>query len=82
MKDARDRRTGDLLASPGAQRQARYEARRKEQGFRRATVWLHEASWEAGRLAGMEGKPSMPVPAGMDGLSWISGYIQGEGRSQ
>jgi hypothetical protein len=34
-------------------------------------------SWQAGYRAGHLGKPNDPPP-GMDGLSWISGFIEGQ----
>lgn len=78
MKDKHDKQTGDLLASDGARRQAAFKARKEAQGYRRATVWMHEASWKAGFEAGMAGNPPMPVPDGIDGLSWFSGYVEGD----
>ncbi len=82
MKDPHDKQTGDMLASPSAQRQAAYKARREAQGFKRTTVWIHEGAWQAGYDAGFAGKPSTPVPAGLDGLSWFSGYIEGDAKRQ
>lgn len=41
-------------------------------------VDLDSRSWQAGYDAGFQGLPGWPVPAGLDGLSWSSGYIEGE----
>lgn len=57
MKDPRDKQTGDLLASPGARRQAAYAARQKAQGRRQRAMWLSddEAAAVAALLKQMRG---------------------------
>lgn len=40
MRDPQDKQTGDLLASPGARRQAAYAARQRAQGRRQRAMWL------------------------------------------
>ncbi len=57
MKDPRDKQTGDLLASPGARRQAAYAARQKAQGRRQRAMWLtdDEAAAVAALLKQMRG---------------------------
>ena len=40
MKDANDKKTADLLASPGAKRQAAYAERQRAQGRRQRSFWL------------------------------------------
>lgn len=57
MKDPRDKQTGDLLASPGARRQAAYAARQKAQGRRQCAMWLtdDEAAAVAALLKQMRG---------------------------
>lgn len=40
MRDKHDSKTGNLLASVGAKRQARYAERQKAAGRRQASYWL------------------------------------------
>lgn len=82
MKDAADNKTVDLLVkkSPGAKRQEAYRQRQQAGGMRQRMVWIHEESWQAGFDAGLAGTPSSPVPPGIDGLSWFSGWIEGEAK--
>lgn len=44
-------------------------------------VRLDSKAWEAGFRAGEKGLASTP-PQGLDGLSWISGYIEGKAKRQ
>lgn len=44
----------------------------------RAKVSIDHRSYWRGYDAGLTGKPSVPVPVGIDPLSWQSGYIEGE----
>lgn len=85
MKDELDNKTGDLLANPaprsGAVRQAEFKARKEAEGYKRTTVWIHQDSWKAGHDAGRARKPAT-VPAGFDGLSWFSGYIEGKASNK
>lgn len=78
MKDATDNVTGDLLAT--LDRKARYEAKRKAAGWRRVAVWQKATDWQAGFDAGLAGQPASPVPTGLDGLSFISGWIEGDAK--
>lgn len=64
-----------------ARRQAAFKARKEEQGFKRATVWIREADWQAGYNAGLTGGP-LQEPAGIDGLSYASGFVEGKARRQ
>lgn len=83
MKDTLDTKTTDLLKPSGAaRRQAAYDSRKKAAGYKRISVWIHEGAWQAGYDAGLAGIPSTPSPAGLDGLSWISGYIEGQAKRQ
>lgn len=41
-------------------------------------VVIDGESWSAGYRAGHQGAPRHPRPPGFDGLSWISGYIEGQ----
>lgn len=82
MKDPYDNKTENLFPSSGARRQAAFKARRKAEGYKRATVWIHEASWQAGYDAALAGQPSTPHSADVDGLSWFSGYIEGQAKRQ
>ena len=34
------------------------------------------------KAAGEAGKPASPVPQGIDGLSWVSGWIEGDAKRQ
>ena len=49
MKDAKDKKTGDLLKSSGARRQAAYAERQRAAGRRQINFWLTED--EAAQLA-------------------------------
>lgn len=80
MKDTLDNATGDLIAS--TDRKARYEARRRAAGWRRVAVWQKATDWQAGFDAGLTGAPASPVPVGLDGLSWVSGWIEGDAKRQ
>lgn len=40
MKDERDHKTGDLLLSPNARRQATYAERQRAQGRKKYSHWL------------------------------------------
>ena len=82
MKDTKDNKTGDLLKSAGARRQAAYRERQQAAGKRQRVVWIHEGDWQAGFDAGEAGKPASPVPQGIDGLSWVSGWIEGDAKRQ
>ena len=59
MKNRSTNKTGDQLNS----------------GPKHQVVWIHDESWKAGFKAGEAGTPSSPVPEGIDGLSWFSGWI-------
>lgn len=77
MKDSRDRKTADLLTSPGARRQAALKARRKAEGFKRSTVWIKTADYEAGKLAAELGSTNASdCPPDRDRLSWMLGYCE------
>ncbi|EBY7858637.1 TPA: hypothetical protein JV261_004857 [Escherichia coli] len=47
MKDTRDKKTGNLLASPDAVRQARYADRMKAKGYKQRKFWLTDDEYEA-----------------------------------
>ena len=49
MKDSRDKKTGNLLASPGAKRQAAYAERQRAMGRRQRSYWLTD--FEAEQVA-------------------------------
>lgn len=57
MKDQNDKQTGDLLASPGARRQAAYAERQRAAGRRQRSMWLtdDEAAAVAALLEQMRG---------------------------
>lgn len=77
MKDLRDKSTGNLLRKPGAARQAALKARREADGFKRTTVWIKQADYEAGRnAAGFGSTNASDCPAGRDRLSWMLGYCE------
>ena len=46
MKDSRDKKTGDLLASSGAKRQAAYAERQRALGRRQRSYWLTDVEAE------------------------------------
>ena len=75
-KDTTDRVTGNLLASPGARRQAALKARREADGYKRSTIWIHQASYDQGVNAAQLGSSTItdfPVDV-EDVQSWVLGY--------
>jgi hypothetical protein len=42
-KQKEDKKTGDLLASPGATRQAAFKARMRAAGMKQVNLWMTEA---------------------------------------
>ena len=77
MKDHRDNQTGNLLRKPGANRQAALKARRQEAGFKRTTVWIKQADYDAGKLAAELGSTTASdCPQDADRLSWMLGYCE------
>jgi aminoglycoside phosphotransferase len=71
MKTRKDK----TAPSPGAQRQAAHKARREEQGFKRSTIWIRQADYDAGYLAAQLGSTNASeCPADRDRLSWMLGY--------
>jgi hypothetical protein len=77
MKDQKDRSTGDLLTTPGARRQAALKARREADGFKRSTVWIKQADYDAGKLAAELGSTNASdAPEDRDRLSWMLGYCE------
>ena len=80
MKDTADTSTGELLKSPGARRQAEYRKRKQAAGMSQRLVWVEDKAWQAGFDAGLAKQPNA-CPDGLDGLSWISGYIEGKAKA-
>jgi len=77
MKDERDNKTGNLLRKPGADRQAALKARRQEAGFKRTTVWIKQADYDAGKLAAELGSTNASdCPQDADRLSWMLGCCE------
>lgn len=77
MKDPRDSKTGNLLTSSGAARQAALKARRQDEGFKRSTVWIKKADYDAGKLAAELGSTNASdAPEDRDRLSWMLGYCE------
>lgn len=72
-----DTKTGSLQlhASSGAKRQAELKARREAAGFKRTTVWVRQADYEAGIDAAQLGSANAgECPEGRDRLSWMMGF--------
>ena len=77
MKDTKDKKTGDLLTSRGAARQAALKERRITDGFKRSTVWIKQADYDAGKLAAELGSTNASeCPTDRDRLSWMLGYCE------
>ena len=77
MKDQRGSKTGNLLTSPGAGRQAALKARREAEGFKRSTVWIKRADYAAGKLAAELGNTNASdCPPERDRLSWMLGCCE------
>lgn len=76
-KDTTDKSTGNLLTSSGARRQAALKARREADGFKRSTVWIKQADYDAGKLAAELGSTNASdCPENRDRLSWMLGYCE------
>ena len=77
MKDSRNKSTGNLLRKPGAARQTALKARREADGFKRSTVWIKQADYDAGKLAAELGSTNASdCPTSCDRLSWMLGYCE------
>lgn len=63
-------------------RQQRYRERMEQAGFRRATLWLHQNSEQQGYERGHRGESLLPVPEGLDQLSYCTGWLVGAGEQQ
>lgn len=75
MKDRTDKVTFDLLQNPGARRQAEFRARREAEGYKRTTVWVKQADYDAGSEAAKLGSTNASdCPSKRDRLSWMMGY--------
>lgn len=75
MKDQKDTTTADLLRKPGAKRQAALKARREAEGYKRTTVWVKQADYDAGVNAAQLGSGTIrDYPDGCDVFSWMLGY--------
>lgn len=53
-KDTADKKTGDLLKTPNARRQAEFKAKMRAEGKVQKTVWVDASSFEAGQAAARE----------------------------
>lgn len=83
MKDAKEKKTvKSPVKSANARRQEAYRQRQRAAGKRQRVVWIKESDWQAGFAAGEAGQPASPVPPGIDGLSWVSGWIEGDAKRQ
>jgi hypothetical protein len=80
MTDVKGMSTLELLKLVGNEN--RQAAEKQAAGYKRTTVWIHQGAWQAGYDAGLAGAPSTPSPPDLDGLSWISGYIEGQAKRQ
>ena len=77
MKDSKDTATRNLLTSSGARRQAALKARREADGYKRSTVWIKQADYDAGKIAAEFGSTNASdCPKGRDRLSWMLGYCE------
>lgn len=77
MRDIKDTKTADMLQTRGAARQAALKARREANGFKRSTVWIKTADYDAGKLAAELGSTNASdCPTGRDRLSWMLGYCE------
>ncbi|MGO8692858.1 MAG: hypothetical protein ACLQMF_04205 [Rectinemataceae bacterium] len=61
-----------------SEKQAAYRERLRADGKTQKLVTVEAEAWQAGYEAGMAGHPDYPPPAGIDRLSWFSGYIEGK----
>lgn len=86
MKQPEDTKTGDLFVSANARRQAAFRRRWVDAGWKRTTLWVHEADFAAGRKAARHGASvhvGSPIPEGVDPRSWLLGFCEGlEGRGR
>lgn len=89
MKQREDTKTGNLLASANARRQAAFKARWIEAGWKRKTLWVIGDDYDVGERAGRQRFnlyglrwPIAPeVPEGVHPASWLLGYAEGLGGS-
>lgn len=65
-----------------AERQARYKANLRAAGLKERMVWIDPDHWAAGFAAGEKGRPGTPVPNGMNAMSYLSGWIEGDAKRQ
>ncbi|MBN3967545.1 hypothetical protein IMW75_19995 [Pseudomonas gregormendelii] len=63
-------------------RQQRYRQRMEELGFRRTTLWLHQESEHLGYKHGHEGGKLLPVPVGLNAVSFCNGWFRGAGDQE
>lgn len=77
--------TGEIVAllqanhfrRPNAVRQAALKIRREAAGFKRTTVWIHQPSFDAGKLAAELGSTNASgCPPEHDRMSWMLGYCE------
>jgi len=81
-KDIADRgHTRDFITgASAAERQRAFVQRKRQAGYRRRTVWLHDDSWRTGYAAGQAGGEPRPPDGVEDWVAWMSGYREGAGR--
>lgn len=80
MKQREDTKTGNLLASANARRQAAFKARWTDAGWRRLSLWVNEKDFAAGKKAARDGRsayPGSPIFDGVDLRSWMLGFAEG-----
>lgn len=63
-------------------RQEHYRQRKEQDGFRRKTLWLHQDSEQQGYECGQAGGAFLPVPDGLDPLSYCAGWFRGAGERE
>ncbi|MDH4555594.1 hypothetical protein E8F11_10460 [Pseudomonas sp. BN417] len=63
-------------------RQELYRQRKEAEGYRRKTLWLHQDSEQQGFKCGQAGGAMLPVPEGLDQLSYCAGWFRGAGERE
>ena len=56
------------------ERQARFTAQRKAEGYTRRTIWIKETDWQKGKQDAIDGKDGQP-PKDCHAPSYFDGYI-------
>lgn len=74
MRDKRDNKTMNLLASKNALTQAAYKARMREAGYKQTAVWIHQESYARGVETAQNGGLLTDFTDADDASSFAAGF--------